>query len=113
MPSGKIVDIKTQDEINAILEKENNVVIDFWAEFCAPCKAMNPILQEVIKEVNVTICKVNIEDHPNIASQYGVVSIPTFHLYHKGKKLDERVGRIMKDEFVQWIESALPMNVLR
>ncbi len=80
-------------------------VIDFWAEWCGPCKTMAPIFEEVSDEVDdVNFGKVNLEDHQQLATQQGVRSIPTFLVFDDGEKVDMKMGAMSKDEFQDWVE---------
>ncbi|WP_320143637.1 thioredoxin [uncultured Cohaesibacter sp.] len=83
------------------------VVVDFWAEWCGPCKMIAPILDEISKEKadGVKIVKVNVDENPNTAAQYGVRSIPTLLLFKGGEAVAMKVGAAPKTDLVKWIET--------
>ena len=83
------------------------VLVDFWAEWCGPCRQLGPILEAVDNEMNgeVKIYKMNVDDSPQTASQFGIRSIPTMFLFKDGKQVDTKVGLNSKDSLVSWISS--------
>lgn len=87
-----------------VLGSDKPVVVDFWAEWCGPCKMIAPSLEEISSEMdNVRIAKVNIDENPDIAAQYGVRSIPTLMLFKNGEHADTMVGAQSKSKLVDWI----------
>jgi len=86
--------------------KTGVILVDFWAEWCMPCKMMAPILNDVAEELNgkASIGKLNIEQHNDIASQFGVSSIPTMIMFKNGKEIKRYVGAKPKDFLVKEIQ---------
>ena len=85
------------------------VLIDFWAEWCGPCKEIAPILEEIADEMEtkIKIVKINIDENPNIPNQYGIQSIPTLIIFKKGEPIATKVGSGIKSELLTWIERSI------
>ena len=87
-----------------VLDKEI-VVVDFYADWCGPCRMLLPFLEEIQSELNIDIIKVNIDDSPNLASQFDVMSIPTLILFKNGEKVSINVGAASKARLIDWIRN--------
>ncbi len=85
------------------------VVVDFWAEWCGPCKMLTPILEELSEELHdkVNVVKVNLDDNQDLAMKYSIRSIPTLLLFDKGNLIDTKVGLLPKSDIVLWLESKI------
>ena len=90
-----------------VLESDKLSVIDFWAEWCGPCRAISPMIEELAKEYNgsVKIGKVNVDHNPQISMDYGITSIPAILFVKGGKVVDKLVGAQPKANFVKKIEA--------
>lgn len=100
---------KTIDKTNFesdVLNAGKPVVVDFWAEWCGPCKMIAPSLEEISEEnTAIDVVKVNIDENPDLAAQFGVRSIPTLMLFKNGEQASVQVGAAPKSKLVSWINS--------
>ena len=93
---------------NDVLKANEPVVVDFWAEWCGPCRMIAPALEEISKSLNgkVKIVKLNVDENPGTASKYGIMSIPTLMLFKGGELASRQVGAAPKQKLEQWITTA-------
>ena len=101
--------VSDQTFASDVLEASGPVVVDFWAEWCGPCKMIAPALEEISEEMNgkVTVAKINIDENPGIPAKYGVRSIPTLMIFKDGEVASMKVGALPKGRLSEWIESTL------
>jgi thioredoxin 1 len=96
----------TFDEI--VLKSSTPTVVDFWAEWCGPCRALMPVLEEASAELgsDAQIVKLNIDENPEKAGQYGVRGIPTLMLFKNGELVQTHVGSMPKSKIIEWVKSS-------
>ena len=99
----------TSANFSETIEKSDVILVDFWAEWCGPCKAIGPALEELAAEFagKLTVAKVNIDDNPMIPNNYAVRGIPTLIMFKNGKPAATQVGALPKSRLKEWIERSL------
>ncbi len=103
----------TQQFDDEVLNSSKPVFVDFWAEWCGPCRAVSPAVEEVSKEYDgkVNFVKVNVDDNNELASRYNVYSIPTLAIFQKGKIIAQAAGAASKDKIKAYIDKNLGTEV--
>jgi thioredoxin 1 len=105
-----VADKVTQDNFESeVLNSDLPVLVDFWADWCAPCKMMEPILEELSEEYShrLKIVKLNVDESRETASKYGIMSIPTMIIFDKGSEVARTSGAFPKENLCEWINSKL------
>src|SRR5919198_1302854 len=103
---GNIGEVTDQDFQNKVLESETPVLVDFWADWCVPCHMVSPVVEEIAQEKGggLVVAKLNVDDNPQTAKQFGVMSIPTLILFKGGEEKARVVGARGKDAILREIE---------
>jgi len=106
MAIGKVSDADFESEV---LQSSGPVVVDFWAEWCGPCRQIAPALEEIAGSLNgrVRIVKLNVDENPQTASKYGVMSIPTLMIFKNGELASRQVGAAPRQKLEQWITASV------
>ena len=106
MAVGKVSDATFESDV---LKSAEPVVVDFWAEWCGPCRMIAPALEEIAEQLGdkVKIVKLNVDENPNVASKYGIMSIPTLMMFKNGEISSRQVGAAPKQKLQQWISGGV------
>ena len=101
--------VNDADFEEVVLKSEQLVLVDFWAEWCGPCKMMLPIVEEISKEFEgkVTVAKVDVDGNPGTAAKFGIRNIPTILFFKNGNVVDKQVGAVPKNALIEKINANL------
>lgn len=102
---GKVLSLNNSNFKGEVIESKGLVLVDFWADWCGPCKMLAPILEELSGETEAKICKVNVDESGDLAGDHGIRSIPTMIIFKDGVKVDQIVGLRQKSELLEKLNS--------
>ena len=87
-----------------VLQDKKFVIVDFWASWCTPCRMLAPILEEIADEYpNIMVCKLNVDDAPNIAERYGIMSLPALLFFDSGEIINESIGLVSRERVLSFL----------
>ena len=91
------ISVTNADFEQEVLQSDQTVLVDFWASWCGPCKMLSPVVEQVSEErTDVKVCKVNVDEEPELAEKYGIMSIPALKVFKGGQVVNESVGAVPK-----------------
>tara|TARA_Y100000768_G_scaffold229907_1_gene173601 strand:- start:350 stop:682 length:333 start_codon:yes stop_codon:yes gene_type:complete len=103
------IDVNEENFDSVVMNSDKPVLVDFWAEWCGPCKMLTPTIEALAEEYKDTssIVKINVDDSPAIATKYGIRSIPSILLFNNGDVVEQRVGAVSKDELAGMLDKII------
>ena len=107
-----MIEVNESNFKQEVIDSPIPVLVDFWAEWCVPCKMVEPIVEEIAKEKvgKLKVVRINVDDNQNIAIQYGIMSIPTLMIFSNGKLVDQIVGAVPKRVIEAKLDKILVLN---
>jgi thioredoxin 1 len=109
MAEGKVIHVTNANFDQEVIQSDLPVLIDFWAEWCAPCRMIAPIVEQIAQEYDgkLKVCKLNVDEDGPLAARYGIRSIPTLILFKEGKPASQFVGAAPKSEIKRWLDELI------
>ncbi|MBE9510122.1 MAG: thioredoxin [Bacteroidetes bacterium] len=103
------IEVNDSNFEEVVLKSDKLVIIDFWAEWCGPCRMVDPIIEEISEEYDgkILVTKVDVDSNPGISSKLGIRNIPTVMFFKNGKMVDKQVGAVPKSNFMSKLEPLL------
>ena len=107
--SESVREVNEHDFDQVVLKSRTPVLVDFWAEWCGPCRMIAPALEELANEYEgkITVAKINIDENPQVPTKYGVRGIPTLMIFQHGQVAATKVGALPKTKIKEWIDASI------
>tara|TARA_B100000287_G_C20579944_1_gene759938 strand:+ start:635 stop:964 length:330 start_codon:yes stop_codon:yes gene_type:complete len=106
---GSVVHVTESNFEEEVVKSDVPVLVDFWAEWCGPCKMIAPILDEIAKEYGekLKICKIDVDSNPDIAPKFGIRGIPTLIMFKDGNAESTKVGAVSKSQLIEFVDEII------
>ena len=96
-----VIEVNKDNFQKEVLESEKTVLVDFWADWCGPCRMLSPLVDQIAEEkTDIKVCKINVDDNHELASQFKVMSIPTLIVFREGKEVNRSLGAVPKNQIL-------------
>jgi len=101
------INVNDNNFVEEVVNSQTTVMVDFWAEWCAPCKNLSPLIDDVAHEMSdkIKIVKINIDESPDTPTKYGIKGLPTLMIFKNGQVVDTKIGGMSKGQLVEWLEN--------
>ena len=100
-----VININKSNFNSEVINSDKKVLVDFWAPWCGPCRMVLPVIEEIAEERDdVKICKVNVDDEVELASKFGIMSIPTLMVFENGEVIKKSMGAKSKEDLLDWMD---------
>ena len=100
-----VIEVTKENFQSEVLQSNKTVLIDFWAQWCGPCRMLSPVVDEIANEqTQIKVCKINVDNEPELATQFGVMSIPTLVVIKDGKVVNQSVGAQPKENILTMVK---------
>lgn len=99
-----VIEVNTDNFVKEVIESEKTVLVDFWAPWCGPCRMLSPIIDDIAKEhPEIKVCKINVDEQSDLASQFRIISVPTLFIIKNGEIVNQSSGLVTKAKILEML----------